>query len=435
MDTVSQLFHNSSPAIMKVGYSYKVKIRRDYINQKGLCALVLRVTINRKHRDLPLNIHVHPNHFNEDSAQAEKWGTLSDQDLSDLNLMIRNEVAKATNIFVEYRLSRRDPELQDFIRQFTDYDRRDSFISYYQRDLNARKDLAGHTSELHQNTLNLLTKFQKEVRFGDLKLELINTFDRWLKTEQNHNHNTRHREHTDLHQYIRRAIASGVRIADPYVGFKWPTPTRSIVFLEQGELQAWTDYYFSSTIKRNHKRSLRYFLFACYTSLRISDAKALLDTLDSMLNNSTLIFVPKKTKNTKGELIRLPINDMAKKFMSTMKDREFEEPCDQTINRDLKAIAGILETDKNISFKVGRHTFATIFLERGGAVEVLQQILGHSDIEETMVYVHITNDRTRKQVESAFNGFHHSTKGLWDHVPVNTRKKGSGRKKPIHTLK
>ncbi|MFV8354970.1 tyrosine-type recombinase/integrase [Flavobacterium sp. XS1P32] len=44
---------------------------------------------------------------------------------------------------------------------------------------------------------------------------------------------------------------------------------------------------------------------------------------------------------------------------------------------------------KKVTFHVPRHTFATSFLRAGGQVEKLQLLLGHSDIKQTMIYVHI----------------------------------------------
>jgi integrase len=38
-----------------------------------------------------------------------------------------------------------------------------------------------------------------------------------------------------------------------------------------------------------------------------------------------------------------------------------------------------------------RHTFATRFRQRGGALEILQRILGHKDIATTMRYAHVGN--------------------------------------------
>ena len=42
--------------------------------------------------------------------------------------------------------------------------------------------------------------------------------------------------------------------------------------------------------------------------------------------------------------------------------------------------------------KIGPHTFATMYLRAGGGVRRLQAILGHQDIETTMLYVHLAGN-------------------------------------------
>lgn len=48
---------------------------------------------------------------------------------------------------------------------------------------------------------------------------------------------------------------------------------------------------------------------------------------------------------------------------------------------------------KHIKVHTLRHTFATLYLDSGGRIEDLQQILGHSDLKTTMIYLHFTNER------------------------------------------
>jgi site-specific recombinase XerD len=47
-----------------------------------------------------------------------------------------------------------------------------------------------------------------------------------------------------------------------------------------------------------------------------------------------------------------------------------------------------------VTYHVSRHTFATNFIISGGNVTVLQKLLGHSKIEDTMIYVHIAESIT-----------------------------------------
>ena len=68
------------------------------------------------------------------------------------------------------------------------------------------------------------------------------------------------------------------------------------------------------------------------------------------------------------------------------------------VNRELKEICKFRGINKRVSFHVSRHTFATNFLVSGGRVEHLQKLLGHSNIRETMIYVHIVESITNMQV-------------------------------------
>jgi integrase/recombinase XerD len=408
MKGVFPMFSQGMLSSMKFSFSKKVIIRQDRIRKDGTGPINIRVIVNRKPKNIPVGLYV-------TNAQLGPDGQVKDHpDASDYNMIIGMELNKANEIFKEYRLADRVLTLDQFLRDFFNFDKRKSFLFHYKEDLKSRTDLADHTRELHQNTLNLLTEFgeyrneknsnlEKDLQFNDLTLGLLNDLDFWLCKNKKHNHNTRAREHRDVFQYINRAIAQGIRIENPYLNFKWPKTTRSIVFLEQEELRQWTDYYYSPEIKPGHKISLQYFLTMTYTSIRISDAQALFDTT---IIGDELVFIPNKTKNTKGQILRIPLSSMAKKFLLDKKGKLLPKRANGSINRDLKEIAKELKSKKRISTKVGRHTFATIFLERGGKVEVLQQILGHSDIEDTMVYVHITDERKKMQMDVAFDNFY-----------------------------
>lgn len=52
--------------------------------------------------------------------------------------------------------------------------------------------------------------------------------------------------------------------------------------------------------------------------------------------------------------------------------------------------------DHQISPHVFRHTFATMMINEGANIKVVQELLGHSNLETTSIYTHISNDKLRK---------------------------------------
>ncbi len=48
-----------------------------------------------------------------------------------------------------------------------------------------------------------------------------------------------------------------------------------------------------------------------------------------------------------------------------------------------------MDIDKRITCQTLRHSFATHLLERGYNVRTVQELLGHKDVETTMVYTSI----------------------------------------------
>lgn len=60
----------------------------------------------------------------------------------------------------------------------------------------------------------------------------------------------------------------------------------------------------------------------------------------------------------------------------------------------LKEIAVVCRIEKNLSFHLARHTFATtITLSKGVPIESVSKMLGHTNIQTTQIYARITNEK------------------------------------------
>ncbi|MFQ5796962.1 MAG: tyrosine-type recombinase/integrase [Candidatus Bipolaricaulia bacterium] len=66
------------------------------------------------------------------------------------------------------------------------------------------------------------------------------------------------------------------------------------------------------------------------------------------------------------------------------------------ISRIISRLAREAKIGQGVSCHTLRHTFATNFIRNGGDPFSLQRLLGHSDIQTTMIYVHMAGTMLRE---------------------------------------
>jgi len=76
-----------------------------------------------------------------------------------------------------------------------------------------------------------------------------------------------------------------------------------------------------------------------------------------------------------------------------------------TVQKAIGKIAKELQFAKRVSIHTLRHSYATHLLEAGVSLKVIQQYLGHTSLQTTMVYLHLTDTaqaNAREKIELIF---------------------------------
>lgn len=381
--------------------SFKTDIRTWYLKKDGTSEIFLQVLINSQKKMIGLGIYWPVEKFDRKSGLCLRLHA-KDTIWSDYNLIIREAIGRANDIITFYRLSGRSLSIVDFEREYGAYFNKSSFIAYFEHKLQERLSkglIAANTHRSQKYSLGILKKISPQLSFAQLNTQTIQELDTMMMRKLKLTDvNTRAGRHKDFRCYINLAIKEGYANINPYDDFRVTKAPGKWYALTRDQYEVLHSYYLSPEINPLHLRSLRRFLFSCHTGLRISD---LLRIDYDWLVGDTLVFEPKKTRRY-GKLLKLPLSRFARELF----DQEYEEhgddmfkrPTEQKSNEALKAISKATGLNIRLHHHMARETFATLYLEFGGRLEVLKEYLAHGDIKTTMKYVHISQQRKRDEI-------------------------------------
>jgi integrase/recombinase XerD len=110
-----------------------------------------------------------------------------------------------------------------------------------------------------------------------------------------------------------------------------------------------------------------------------------------------------KTRETKSSDFIFPIIDREIDYTDKQALDSAVSSATAYYNKNLKVLGEKAGINKKLSSHVGRHTMATLALSHGMDITLIQRILGHSDLKETMIYAKIINKDLDEEIERTMN--------------------------------
>jgi integrase/recombinase XerD len=396
--TVSVLFMEPTPHLRHnydtmIKYTHKITMRKDFVLADGTCALVMQCFLGGHRVRLRLDLYARPDEFDQvrQLVRIPKDRPREQR----INTVLAKYKSRVEEMFFEARVTGQAISPKEFVEELDTKPALGSFIEFIVRESEKEKgERAESTIKTYNTVVMNLRKFRPDVTFSDITFSFIQEFDRFLKTNKIDD-NSRAKYHKIVRKFVLLAIRKRRRIKNPYGanGFIIKEVDVERTWLTIEEVAKLAKLYDDKILSKGLHITLRHFLFQCVTSMRISDLKRL-DR--SNIEGDMLVLIPEKTKRLR-KIVKVPLSKLAKRMIAdsdSKTDKLFNPVTDQTANEHLKEIAKAAGIDKDISTHVGRHTFGFLYLQMGGKVEELREILGHSKIETTMVYTH--TDYTRK---------------------------------------
>lgn len=388
-----------------MAFSAKIIFRTDHIRKDGTVAVALQILIDRKRKVLPLHVY-----WPHDRIDTHKRRLLpryrGDKSLEEQTLILDQAIARAGDIYRQLRLAGITLTIDRFLRDWHSDGDRNNLPNYMEQAMKERlhnHEISYQTYKVNLRTVVKLRRWRKDTTFADLDERWAYEFDAFLKrdikSQRGNSQNSRWQHHKNIKTYLHYATKKDHKqYDDPYKYFTIHLIESTWKPINAQEFALLWEYYHTTT-RHNHRLTLRRFLFACTTGLRVSD---LYRVRPSWLYDRMLVFIPHKTRRS-GKSLTLPLSQLAMTlFQEAVQEKGdttlFDDIAEQKSNEMLKVIARQLGIKKNLHHHVARSSFITLYLEHGGKIDMAQELAGHADIKTTMGYNHITQQRKQQEI-------------------------------------
>ena len=414
--------------------TFKIFPRVRSIKQNGEVPVYIRVTINRRSRLLSLNLsfpfpdllkHWDPNkcclvppdgdplwlekisrkYWDEKECRIKSYVNVNPLRLKQVNQELEKINTRARTTIHQYNISDKPLTLDEFESECMNPAINGNNLSFYDF---AEKEIAymkqtkspSETIRTFSSLISKLKKYRDPLYFEDITLDFLRVYHGHMINKMQNMENTCSKTFRFMRNMINRAILQKIISDNIFDKFTIKSEPGKRESLSEKELKDLEDMLVKGTSKKYLDNVLKYFLFTCYTGLRYRDLKELrfVDLKKVMENGIETTMISILMHKTK-ELVSIPIIPQAYALIGEigfMNQKIFRVSVNQVTNRHLKEITKQAKIEKKITFHSARHTFAIHCLNSDIPMELIRDLLGHSDIKTTKIYAKYT-DNTKIQ--------------------------------------
>jgi site-specific recombinase XerD len=271
------------------------------------------------------------------------------------------------------------------------------------------KEFALNTYKRYETSLEHIRSFIKhnynlnDIPIKEVNLAFVNDFDFYLRSVKNCNNNSTIKYVRNLGKIIKSCYANEWIQRDPFLNYKGKVKEVEREFLSKEEINTIYLKDFSAS-RLNQVKDI--FIFCCFTGLAYIDVFQLKKSnVEIGIDGKKWIFTHRQKTDSPS---RIPLLQIPEEIISKYSDhpqcvnegRLLPVLSNQKMNSYLKEIADVCGINKELTFHIARHTFATtITLTNGVPIESVSKMLGHKSLRTTQHYAKILDKKVSDDMQ------------------------------------
>ncbi|MGF7075830.1 site-specific integrase [Mucilaginibacter sp. 3215] len=377
-------------------------VKRSKTNAEGLAPVYLRITVDGVRIEVSSKRYVNPDKWNTNGQKL----TGNSEDVKSINAYLKtleHQVYDVHRDMIERKLLITAPNLKDrllggkpspgrmLVPIFQEHNRQVAALIGKEY---AKGTLDRYETSLKHTQAFLIWKYNAaDIDIRAIDHEFIMAYDFYLRSERGCNNNSTVKYLKNFKKIILICIANGWLDKDPFVKYKPKVKEVKRDFLNAEELEVMANKKLVSD-RVSQVRDI--FLFSCYTGLAYADVKKLKRAeIVTGIDGQKWVYTNRQKTDTSSRIPLLP------QAMELMAKYEEHPQCvndglllpvlsNQKMNSYLKEIADACGINKELTYHIARHTFATtVTLANGVSIESVSKMLGHTNIKTTQHYAKI----------------------------------------------
>lgn len=381
------------------------------VAKNGLLPIYLRITINGTRIELSTSRFVEKTKWNAEAGKMK--GSSEEARLINTHLdTLRTKVYETENWMIN---NNQEINAQSFKNRLLGVEEKQRKLILIFEDHNKRmKELVGrefsiNTLKKYETALShtkefLLCQYNiRDISIKQVDIAFINDFDFFLRNTKKCNNNSTIKYIRNFGKIIKQAYVNGWIEKDPFLNYKGKVKQTDRNYLTQSELQD----IINKEIRIQRLDLVRdMFIFSCFTGLAYIDVFNL--TKENVIKGIDGEMWISTHRQKTDSLSKIPILPVSERILDKYKnhpvckneDKLLPILSNQKMNAYLKEIADVCGINKELTFHIARHTFATtVTLSNGVPIETVSKMLGHTNLKTTQHYAKILDKKISEDMQ------------------------------------